>query len=154
MKFTKHFKNILITLTILCILSSSQVKSSFLDSFLGFLGKSNTENKVENTNSNEMEISTFSKGADFKDFVTEAHGHTIPGTGSCGNPSQCRTMNEVLYIAYKRSKMVKDLMKIKKVYIASVHPHMATDGVSKVVISAPSLLGISKNNVKGAPLFR
>ena len=91
---------------------------------------------------------------DFKDFVTEARGHMLPGGGSCANPSQCRTINEILYIAYHRSRAVKKKLELESIYITAVNPKLSLDGTTKVLIAAPTLLGVDKNEVKGAPMFR
>jgi hypothetical protein len=91
----------------------------------------------------------------FKAFVTEAHGHMNPADGNCSNPSQCRTLNECLYIAYKRSIGVKDELKLETVYVAGVFPHNSLNGVTKVLMAAPGILGTkNKNDVQAAPLFR
>ena len=91
---------------------------------------------------------------DFKDFVTEARGHLLPGSGACANPAQCRTLNEILYIAYHRSKDIKKKLDLDNVYITSVQPKLTIDGTTKVLISAPALVGVDKKDVHGAPLFR
>jgi len=94
------------------------------------------------------------EGNGFREFVTEANGHMMKENGSCGNISQCRPMNEVLYVAYYRSKSLKSLLNIDKVYINQVVPNLNIDGVTRIIISVPGLVGNANSDSKGAPLLR
>lgn len=105
-------------------------------------------NLVSLNNENEME------GDGFREFVTEANGHMKEEKGSCGNISQCRPMNEVLYVAYSKSKALKTLLNVDKVYIAQVVPNLNIDGVNRLIISVPGLVGDASSDKKGAPLLK
>ena len=78
----------------------------------------------------------------------------ISGGGQCSNPAQCRTLNEMLYIAYYRSKALKEELKIERIFISSVETKMDISGISKVLITIPELLGPNHTDKDGAPIFK
>jgi hypothetical protein len=94
------------------------------------------------------------EGIGFKEFVQEANGKMKDEKGSCGNTSQCRLINEVLYVAYYRSKTLKKLLNVDKIFIAQVSTDLNIDGVNRIIISIPGLVGNSNSDSKGVPLFK
>lgn len=89
----------------------------------------------------------------FKEFVTECQSKIIPSIGTCPDETTCRTMNEMYYIAYLRTKAVKEGLNQDSVYITSAHPNLSRDGVSKILISAPHL-SKTYTGIAGAPLLK
>jgi hypothetical protein len=74
--------------------------------------------------------------------------------GSCQDASICRSLNEVLYIAYHRNKSLERELNTEKSSLASVHSYLNKEGVSKVVFTSPALLGNNTKEVPGVPLYK
>jgi hypothetical protein len=86
--------------------------------------------------------------------MTEAKGHILPPTGSCSHISQCRTFHEIMYIAYLRSLALQSELNFTMVFVTSVSIDKDVNGMNKILMSSPNMLGIKKGKVHGAPLFK
>jgi hypothetical protein len=106
---------------------------------------------VKSSSSTDLETSTW--GVGFQAFLSEAKKHMSPEEGSCQDTHVCRSLYEALYIAYHRNKLLQIELNVEKSLVASVHPYLNRQGVTRVVFTAPGLLGIKKK-VPGVPLYR
>jgi len=77
----------------------------------------------------------------------------MPSSGSCNDPSKCRSLNEMLYIAYERSVALKKELSFDKMFIASVQNKLDINGVSKILMTLPELVK-SVGHDRGAVMFR
>lgn len=114
------------------------------------MNKINTVKSSFNTN---LESSP-KPGTGFQGFLVIAKKHMSPQEGSCPDSNSCRSLEEVLYIAYRRNKILEQELKTEKSSLASAHPYLNKEGVTRVVFTAPALLGKSSKNVPGVPLYK
>jgi hypothetical protein len=79
----------------------------------------------------------------------------IPFSAQCTQTNVCRSLREVLYIAFLRIERFKiNLPEIKSVYLTSVKPNLVAGQVSKILVSIPNLIESTTDSVNGAPIFK
>ena len=84
-----------------------------------------------------------------KQFVTESKELISNTIGKCSNISQCRTMNEILYIAYSRTKALETELKYEKLRLHSIKINNDDKGISKFLIQVRGGWGLLKRAVRG-----
>lgn len=139
----KFFTKIIITIVLFTLCNTSFLYKS--ESKLWIIINYSVTNTVESETQTEI--------INFKRFVTEAHGHLMPSSGSCTDPSKCRSLNEMLYIAYERSIALKKELSFDKMFIASVQNKLDINGVSKILMTLPELVKAVGHD-RGAVMFR
>lgn len=90
----------------------------------------------------------------FYDFFHEAHSKTSSATGGCANPSNCRNMNEILYIAYGKAKIIQEKLKMDHLFIFTVKPNLDFGGVSQVVMTSPQMPLLKTKNMDSSIIFK
>lgn len=90
----------------------------------------------------------------FNQFVMEANAKALMAIGYCSNLSICRTQNELLYIAYGKSKIIQEELKFDHMFIFSVQPNLNFNGISHVIMTSPTALGMKKGNISSSLIFK
>jgi hypothetical protein len=70
-------------------------------------------------------------------------------------PNLCRSLNEILYIAYLRLYTLKKANEMfVRTFISEIKPQLSEGQVTKVLIAASHMTEDKDNGIKGSPLFK